>query len=345
MVKVAINKPEGNSDRFKNIFAVEKQLNTKYDTKTALVRLGSKVGVDIPSISTGLPTLDYEVIGTGGIPRGRIVEFLGPESSGKTTLALHIIGREQGMGGVAAYIDAEHALDPTYAAKLGVDVDNLFVHQPDCGEQALEVAEAIIEGQGASLIVIDSVAALVPRAELEGEMGDAHMGLQARLMSQAMRKLTGIAAKSNTTLIFINQIRQKIGVIYGSPETTTGGVALKFYASLRLDIRRREAMLNTQKEIIGHQIKLKAVKNKVGVPAKETIVNLNYEGGFETFADFAQYAINIGVIEQSGAWFKFDGKQIGHGVNEVLDSLRNDVVLFDTICLEADKVRKTLNES
>lgn len=302
-------KPLSLDDKWKTLKAVEATLNKQFNTTNSLVRLGSKVGVPIPSIVTSLPTFDYGVMQCGGIPRGRIIEVFGPESSGKTTTALHIVASDQKAGNLAAFVDAEHALDPTYAAKLGVDVNNLLVSQPDSGEQALETVIALIESRAISTVVIDSVAALVPQAELDGDMGDSHMGLQARLMSQAMRKIRGIAAINNVTVIFINQIREKVGVVFGSPEVTTGGRALKFFASVRLEVRKvsktDKGEILSGGVLIGHRMRIKAVKNKCGSPFRETIVDLIYGVGIDTVADVAQYAIDLGVIQKNGAWFAF----------------------------------------
>jgi recombination protein RecA len=263
--------PTTTAEKFKTLFAISKDLDKKHSTTNSIIRLGTKSLVPIPSFPTGLPTFDIEVMQTGGVPKGRIVEIFGPESAGKTSMTLHIVAEAQKAGGLAAFVDAEHALDPIYASKLGVDVDNLLLSQPDSGEQALQIAEALVDSMCVDLIVVDSVAALVPEAELAGEIGDAHVGLQARLMSQALRILTGKASKNKVTIIFINQIREKIGVMFGSPETTTGGRALKFYSSIRIDVRRREAITDGSKEnIVGHKLELKAVKNKVGTPFRIT---------------------------------------------------------------------------
>lgn len=303
--------------------AVGKQLQKDYDVN--VVKLGDKVGIPIPSIATGMPTFDKEVAGCGGIPRGRLTEIIGPESSGKTTLALHCVAQEQKAGNICAYIDMEHALDPTYASKLGVDVDNLLVCQPDFGEQALETAQALVDSQSVGLIVVDSVAALVPRAELEGEMGDSHMGLQARLMSQACRKLVGKCAKSGTPIIFINQIREKIGVMFGSPETTPGGRALKFYASMRLDVRKhggKDGLYMSGTEVIGHQIKIKAIKNKVASPFRETVVDLYYGVGFDLNSDIVQHAINSGVITQTKGWVDYKGDKFRKDDPKLLEIIK-----------------------
>lgn len=304
---------------------MEEALNKKFSTTNSLVRLGDRVGIPIPSISTGLYTVDKDVIQSGGIPRGRIIELFGPESSGKTTIALHIIGCEQKLGGVCAFVDVEHSLDPTWASRLGVNVDDLVVAQPDTGEQALETVDALVESKLVTLIVVDSVSALVPRAELEGDMGDAHIGLQARLMSQAMRKLVGACDRNGVTVLFINQIREKVGVIFGSPETTSGGKALKFYASVRLDVRRKEAVKEGEK-VIGQIMKIKAVKNKVAAPYRETLVELNYENGIDMDKDAIAYAIKEGVIVQAGAWYKYNGENYRKdGLMEILPQVREDL--------------------
>jgi recombination protein RecA len=311
IVEPEVSQPKTQAEKWKVLEGLEKSLNKQFDTTKSLVRLGDKVGVTWPSIATNLPTFDNDVSGTGGIPRGRIIECFGPESSGKTTLCLHICAQEQKSGAIVAYVDAEHALDPTYAAALGVDVDNLVISQPDSGEQALDTVIALVNSGAVSLIVVDSVAALVPRAELEGDMGESHMGLQARLMSQAMRKLRGICAVNSVTVIFINQIREKIGVMFGSPETTTGGRALKFYSSLRLDVRRvggEDGKLTEKGVLIGHRMKIKAVKNKMSSPFRETICNLIYGKGFDVNSDIIEYALSNGILERAGAWVKFDGK-------------------------------------
>ena len=279
--------------------------------KGAVLLLGSRNALPVTTISTGSLSVDH-ALGVGGVPRGRVVEIYGPESSGKTTLTLHIIAEAQRAGGYAAFIDAEHALDPKYAASLGVDVDNLIVSQPDSGEQALEVASAIVATNAVDLIVIDSVAALVPKAELEGEMGDSHVGLHARLMSQALRKLTGQVARTNTCLVFINQLREKIGVMFGNPETTTGGRALKFYASVRMEVRRGAALKDGD-QTVGSRTKIKIVKNKVAAPFKEVEVDLIHGSGFSREGDLLDLAAVHGVVEKSGSWFSFSGERIGQG--------------------------------
>src|ERR1035437_1858547 len=271
--KVVVPVPVGDVEKFKRLFALSTMLDKKHETTNSLMRLGARNIVRVPSINTGLPTLDYDVFGCGGLPLGRTVEIFGPESSGKTTSTLHFIAQAQQQGHIAAFVDAEHSLDTGYARNLGVNIDNLVINQPNSGEKALQVVDELVKSQCVGLIVVDSVAALVPEAELNGDMGAVHVGLQARMMSQAMRKLTAECARNKVTVIFINQIREKIGVMYGNPETTTGGRALKFYSSLRLDVRRKEEIkLGTT--LVGHTLRLKAVKNKVGTPLRETMVDL-----------------------------------------------------------------------
>jgi recombination protein RecA len=309
-------------DKVAALKAVELALDKQFNTTHSLIRLGSRVGVKMPHIATGIISLDNEVFGIGGVPRGRVIEVYGPESAGKTTVTLEIIGAEQKNGGLCAFVDAEHALDPNYAHQLGVDVDNLWVSQPDNGEQALETVAALIESRAVTLIVVDSVAALVPQAELDGEMGDSHMGLQARLMSQAMRKLVGIAAVNGVTVIFINQLREKIGVMFGNPETTTGGRALKFYSSVRLDVRRApEGTIKVGDKIIGHKLRIKAAKNKVATPFRETIVNLIYGVGIDRIADLVNVGVDLGVIEKSGSWYSYKGERLGQGIEKIKDNL------------------------
>ena len=288
------------------LVAMDKQFG-----KGAVLRLGSDNAVPIAVISTGCLSVDL-ALGVGGFPRGRVVEVFGPESSGKTTLALQVIAEAQRQGGAAAFIDAEHALDPTYARKLGVDIDNLLVSQPDTGEQALEITAALIQSGAIDVAVIDSVAALVPKAELEGEMGDSHMGLHARLMSQALRKLTGVVARTNTCLIFINQIREKIGVMFGSPETTTGGRALKFYASIRVDIRRTGAIKDGD-NIVGNRTRVKIVKNKVASPFREAEFDILYGEGASREGDLIDLGVARNLVEKSGSWFSYKGERIGQG--------------------------------
>jgi recombination protein RecA len=298
-------------ERTVNLATAISQIEKQYG-KGAIMRLGSReVLVPVSVIPTGSVSLDA-ALGVGGFPRGRVIEIFGPESGGKTTMSLHVIAEAQKMGGQAAFIDAEHALDPIYARKLGVDVDNLLVSQPDNGEQALEIAEALIKSGAVDIIVVDSVAALVPKAELEGDMGDPQMGLQARLMSQALRKLTGIVSKSRTCLIFINQIREKIGVMFGNPETTTGGRALKFYASIRLDIRRIQSIKEGDK-IVGSRTRGKVVKNKVAAPFREAEFDILYGEGISREGDLIDLGVDKGLLEKSGTWLSFGGERIGQG--------------------------------
>jgi recombination protein RecA len=311
--------------------AVEAALSTieKRFGKGSIMRLGEREVSDIPAISTTSLSLDAAV-GIGGVPRGRIIEIYGPESSGKTTLALHIVAEAQKAGGVAAYIDAEHAMDADYAGKLGVDVDQLLISQPDSGEQALEIAEALVRSNGVDVIVVDSVAALVPRAELDGEMGDSLPGLQARLMSQALRKLTAIVSQSNTCFIFINQIREKIGVMFGNPETTTGGRALKFYSSMRLDIRRIGAIKDADR-VVGNRTRVKVAKNKVAPPFRECEFDIMYGEGISREGDVLDLAVTQRVVDKSGAWFSYKGDRLGQGRENSKQSLKDNPDLLKKI--------------
>lgn len=311
--------------------AIESALNDiqKKFGKGSIMRLGERPHEEIGSISTNCLSLDA-AIGVGGMPRGRIIEVYGPESSGKTTLALQVVAQAQKMGGVAAYIDAEHAMDPEYAEKLGVNIDDLLISQPDSGEQALDIAETLVRSASIDVIVVDSVAALVPRAEIDGDMGDSHMGLQARLMSQALRKMTSTISSSNTCFIFINQLRDKIGVMFGSPETTTGGKALKFYASVRIDIRRIGAIKEGDK-MVGNRTRVKIVKNKVAPPFRETEFDIMYGEGISREGDLLDLAVNNGVVEKSGAWFSYSGERLGQGRENSKNTLRENADLFGRI--------------
>lgn len=302
-------KPVANEGKLKALGLAQEQINKQFGDG-AIRRLGDTKTVDVELVSSGSLSLDLAL--GGGYPKGRILEIYGPESSGKTTLTLHAIAEVQRLGGTAAFIDAEHALDPAYARKLGVDTDNLLVSQPDNGEQALEIAETLVRSNAVDLVVVDSVAALVPQAEIEGEMGDSHMGLQARLMSQALRKLTGIINKSHTTVIFINQIRMKIGVMFGNPETTTGGNALKFYASIRLDIRRT-GQIKSGEEIIGNRTKVKVVKNKIAPPFRVAEFDIMYNEGISKTGDVLDLAVQHNIVGKSGAWFDYADAKIGQG--------------------------------
>jgi recombination protein RecA len=299
-----------NMDRQKALEAALAQIDRAFGKGSAM-KLGSREAVEIETISTGSLGLDI-ALGIGGLPRGRVVEVYGPESSGKTTLALHVIAEAQKAGGTAAFVDAEHALDPVYARKLGVDVDELIVSQPDTGEQALEITDTLVRSNAIDVLVIDSVAALVPRAEIEGEMGDSHVGLQARLMSQSLRKLTGSISKSKCLVIFINQLRMKIGVMYGNPETTTGGNALKFYASVRLDIRRI-GQIKDRDDIVGNTTRVKVVKNKVAPPFKQVEFDIMYGEGISKLGEILDLGVRAGLVEKSGAWFSYDSVRIGQG--------------------------------
>jgi len=303
---------------------IEKQFG-----KGSIMRLGSREVVPIATVSTGSISFDA-ALGVGGVPRGRVIEIFGPESSGKTTITLQIIAEAQKQGGMAAFVDAEHALDPIYAKKLGVDVDNLLVSQPDYGEQALEITEALVRSGAIDVLVVDSVAALVPKAELDGEMGDSHVGLQARLMSQALRKLTGTVAKSRTSLIFINQIREKIGVMFGNPETTTGGRALKFYSSVRVDIRRIAAVKEGD-AVVGSRTKVKIVKNKVAAPFREAEFDILYGEGISREGDVLDLAVANNIVEKSGAWYSYGGERIGQGRENVRGFLKDNKDVFAKI--------------
>ena len=309
------------NDRTKALDAALAQIERQFG-KGSVMRLGDEERAPMEFIPTGSIALDV-ALGIGGLPRGRVIEVYGPESSGKTTVALHAIANAQRAGDICAFIDAEHALDPEYAKKLGVDIDALLVSQPDTGEQALEIADMLIRSGAIGLIVIDSVAALVPRAEIEGEMGDSHVGLQARLMSQALRKITGALSNSNTTCIFINQLREKIGVMFGNPETTTGGKALKFYASVRLDIRRIEALKDGQ-EVVGNRTRVKVVKNKVAPPFKQAEFDIIYGEGISREGSLIDMGVEHGIIRKAGAWYTYDGDQLGQGKENARQFLRDN---------------------
>jgi len=314
------------------LLQIEKQFG-----KGSIMKMGDSAKLNIETIPTGAISLDL-ALGVGGIPRGRIIEIYGPESSGKTTVALHIAAEAQRLGGIAAFIDAEHALDPLYAKKLGVDIDNLLISQPDTGEQALEIAEALVRSGAVDVIVIDSVAALTPQAEIEGEMGDSHVGLQARLMSQALRKLTAVISKSNTIAIFINQIREKVGVMFGNPETTPGGRALKFYASVRLEIRKIET-LKQGTDVIGSRTKAKVVKNKVAPPFKEAEFDIIYGEGISKIGCILDLAVDLNIINKSGAWFSYGDNRIGQGRENAKEFLSKDPKLLSEV---ERKVREAL---
>jgi recombination protein RecA len=317
------------SEKLKSVRAVIGSIEKQFG-KGAIMSLGDDEGVDpVAAISSGSLVLDA-AIGCGGYPRGRIVEIYGPESSGKTTLTLHAMREAQRNGGVAAYIDAEHAFDPAYARAIGLDTEKLLVSQPDCGEQALEIVEMLTRSGGVDIVVIDSVAALVPKAEIEGDMGDAHMGLQARLMSQALRKLTAIAHKTGTTLIFINQLRQKIGVVFGNPETTTGGNALKFYASVRIDVRR-VGHVKVQEEMVGARTRVKIVKNKMAPPFKEAEFEIRWGTGIDSAGDLVEMGVNLGLIEKNGAHMSFAGEQLGQGRERARETIMNRADLSDLL--------------
>ncbi|HEY9579649.1 MAG TPA: recombinase RecA [Rhizorhapis sp.] len=319
---------KGNMDRQKALEAALSQIDRAFGKGSAM-KLGSRDKMEIEAVSTGSLGLDI-ALGIGGLPRGRIIEIYGPESSGKTTLALHAIAEAQKGGGTAAFIDAEHALDPVYAKKLGVDIDELIVSQPDTGEQALEIVDTLVRSNAVDVLVVDSVAALVPRAEIEGEMGDSHVGLQARLMSQALRKLTGSISRSRCTVIFINQVRMKIGVMYGNPETTTGGNALKFYASVRLDIRRT-GQIKDRDDIVGNATRVKVVKNKVAPPFKQVEFDIMYGEGISKIGEILDLGVKAGIVEKSGAWFSYDSVRIGQGRENAKNFLKENPELADKL--------------
>ena len=317
-----------NTEKKKALEAAMSQIEKQFG-KGSVMKLGEFKAMEIEAIPTGALSLDI-ALGIGGVPRGRIIEIFGPESSGKTTLALHIIAEAQKQGGEAAFIDAEHALDPVYSRKLGVDIDNLIVSQPDTGEQALEITESLVRSGALDVIVVDSVAALVPKAEIDGDMGDSHMGLQARLMSQALRKLAGAINKSKTVLIFINQLREKIGVMFGNPETTTGGRALKFYASVRMDIRKTEN-IKQDGEFKGSRVRVKVVKNKVAPPFREAEFDVVYGEGISKEGNILDMAVNLDIVEKSGSWFSYNGERIGQGRENVKKYLKENPKVMEEI--------------
>ena len=322
------------TDKMKALDAAIANIEKHYG-KGSIMKLGDNTkNMDVETVPTGSLSLDL-ALGLGGVPKGRIVEIYGPESSGKTTVTLHMVAEVQKLGGIAGFIDAEHALDPAYARKIGVDIDNLYISQPDNGEQALEIAETMVRSGAIDIVVIDSVAALVPKAEIEGEMGDSHVGLQARLMSQALRKLTAVISKSNCVVIFINQLREKVGVMFGSPETTTGGRALKFYASVRMDIRRIEA-LKMNGEIVGNRTRVKVVKNKIAPPFKEAEFDIMFGQGISREGDILDLAANVDIIVKSGSWYSYNGNKIGQGRENAKTYLRENPDIMNEV---AQKVR------
>ena len=323
-------------DRLKALDAAISQIERQYG-KGAVMKLGDPAAqMNVETIPTGSLSLDL-ALGLGGIPKGRIIEIYGPESSGKTTVTLHMIAEVQKRGGIAGFIDAEHALDPVYAKNIGVDIDNLYISQPDCGEQALEITETMVRSGAIDIVVVDSVAALVPKAEIDGDMGDSHVGLQARLMSQALRKLTAVISKSNCTVIFINQLREKVGVMFGNPETTTGGRALKFYSSVRLDVRRTES-LKQSGEIVGNRTRVKVVKNKIAPPFKEAEFDIMFGEGISKVGDILDLAAENGIVNKSGAWYAYEGNKIGQGRENAKNYLKENPL----ICEEIEKKVRTL---
>ena len=328
-----------NNEKKKALEAALGQIEKQFG-KGSVMKLGDFTAMNVEAIPTGALSLDV-ALGIGGIPKGRIIEIFGPESSGKTTLALHMIAECQKKGGEAAFIDAEHALDPVYAKHLGVDIDNLIVSQPDTGEQALEIAEALVRSGAIDIIVVDSVAALVPKAEIDGDMGDAHVGLQARLMSQALRKLAGVLNKSNTAIIFINQLREKVGIMFGNPETTPGGRALKFYASVRLDIRKTEN-LKQDGEVFGNRVRVKVVKNKVAPPFREAEFDIIYGKGISKAGNILDLGVNLDIVEKSGSWFAYDGTRIGQGRENAKKYIEDNPEVMAEI---ETKVRAKFNEA
>lgn len=316
-------------EKLKALDAAISQLEKQYGRGTVM-KLGDPAArMNVETIPTGSLSLDL-ALGLGGIPKGRIVEIYGPESSGKTTVTLHMIAQVQKSGGIAGFIDAEHALDPVYAKNIGVDIDNLYISQPDCGEQALEITETMVRSGAVDIVVVDSVAALVPKAEIDGDMGDSHVGLQARLMSQALRKLTGVISKSNCTVVFINQLREKVGIMFGNPETTTGGRALKFYSSVRLDVRRIEA-IKQGGEVVGNRTRVKVVKNKIAPPFKEAEFDIMFGEGISTVGDILDMAANVDIVIKTGAWYAYEGNKIGQGRENAKQFLKDNAQICDEI--------------
>ena len=316
-------------DKMKALDAAIAHIEKQYG-KGSVMKLGDNAAkMDVETVPTGALSLDL-ALGLGGIPKGRIIEIYGPESSGKTTVTLHMVAEVQKLGGIAGFIDAEHALDPTYARKIGVDVDNLYISQPDNGEQALEIAETMVRSGAIDIVVIDSVAALVPKAEIDGDMGDSHVGLQARLMSQALRKLTAVISKSNCIVIFINQLREKVGIMFGSPETTTGGRALKFYSSVRMDIRRTET-LKLNGEMVGNRVRVKVVKNKIAPPFKEAEFDIMFGKGISREGDILDLAANVDIVVKSGAWYSYNGNKIGQGRENAKTYLKENPQIMEEI--------------
>ena len=316
-------------DKLKALDAAIAQIEKQYG-KGSVMKLGdNSANMNVETVPTGSLSLDI-ALGLGGLPKGRIIEVYGPESSGKTTVALHCVAEVQKRGGIAGFIDAEHALDPVYARNIGVDIDNLYISQPDCGEQALEITETMVRSGAVDIVVVDSVAALVPKAEIDGDMGDSHVGLQARLMSQALRKLTAVISKSNCIVIFINQLREKVGVMFGNPETTTGGRALKFYSSVRLDVRRTES-LKQAGEIVGNHVRVKVVKNKIAPPFREAEFDIMFGQGISREGDVLDLAVNAGIVNKSGAWYAYEGDKIGQGRENAKTYLHENPAFFDML--------------
>ena len=316
-------------DKLKALDAAIAQIEKQYG-KGSVMKLGdNSANMNVETVTTGSLSLDI-ALGLGGLPKGRIIEVYGPESSGKTTVALHCVAEVQKRGGIAGFIDAEHALDPVYARNIGVDIDNLYISQPDCGEQALEITETMVRSGAVDIVVVDSVAALVPKAEIDGDMGDSHVGLQARLMSQALRKLTAVISKSNCIVIFINQLREKVGVMFGNPETTTGGRALKFYSSVRLDVRRTES-LKQGGEIVGNHVRVKVVKNKIAPPFREAEFDIMFGQGISREGDVLDLAVNAGIVNKSGAWYAYEGDKIGQGRENAKTYIHENPAFFDML--------------